>query len=151
MAIHKRKKRRMQKLEDVPLTPMIDVVFQLLIFFIYTFDPVPLETEMEAARPQAAASSPSDEDPNTLKIFIWPKNNPNAPNARIYSIDSESSAPGDLATVKSFLAQTARLDKDITVIITSMVDAYHGDLMAILDICALEDLKNLSVMSGQGS
>lgn len=151
MGIHKRKKRRMQKLEDVPLTPMIDVVFQLLIFFIYTFDPVPVETQMEAARPQASASNPSDEDPNMLKIFIWPKDNPSAKNDPIFSIDSETSGMTDLDGVKSFLVRTAELDKDITIIITAMVDSYHMDLMSVLDLCALLDLKNLSVMSGQGS
>lgn len=44
---------------DVPMTPMIDIVFQLLVFFIMTFKIVAMEGDFNINMPQAAQGSPS--------------------------------------------------------------------------------------------
>ena len=44
---------------EVPMTPMIDIVFQLLVFFIMTFKIVAMEGDFNINMPQAAQGSPS--------------------------------------------------------------------------------------------
>jgi biopolymer transport protein ExbD len=67
-------RRRQASDIEVPLTPMLDVAFQLLTFFILTFKPAPLELQFDLnllpTTPQAQPEpepppedSPSDEPP----------------------------------------------------------------------------------------
>ncbi len=49
---------------DIQMTPMIDIVFQLLIFFIMTFKIVAVEGDFSIKMPQAP--SPGNPDPNLL-------------------------------------------------------------------------------------
>lgn len=67
-------RRRTPTEVEVPLTPMLDVAFQLLTFFILTFKPAPLELQFDLnllpTTPQAQPEpepppedSPSDEPP----------------------------------------------------------------------------------------
>jgi len=52
----------------LPITPMLDMAFQLLTFFIFTYPPSGLEGQMAMAMPvgsEAAASKPEDVDPFT--------------------------------------------------------------------------------------
>ncbi|MBI1247339.1 biopolymer transporter ExbD [bacterium] len=62
---------------DVPMTPMIDIVFQLLVFFIMTFKIVAVEGDFDINMPQAAQGAPSTnlQVPLTLKLKAGPTGN----------------------------------------------------------------------------
>ena len=52
---------------ELPITPMLDFVFQLLAFFIATFQPAQLEVQMDLTLPEAAqarAADPKDVKPD---------------------------------------------------------------------------------------
>lgn len=51
-----RKNREETKDPDLDMTPMIDIVFQLLIFFVMTFKIVTLEGDFDVKMPRAAPS-----------------------------------------------------------------------------------------------
>jgi biopolymer transport protein ExbD len=61
---------------DLPITPMLDMSFQLLAFFILTFQPGPTEGQLAMALPAAGSSSATplsieaidEEKPVTLKV-----------------------------------------------------------------------------------
>jgi biopolymer transport protein ExbD len=67
---NKRQRATKKKLEDVPLTPMIDVVFQMLIYFVVTFEIPDRLTEMKVWRPQGENSAPTEnaEPPDNITI-----------------------------------------------------------------------------------
>jgi biopolymer transport protein ExbD len=44
---------------DLPITPMLDMSFQLLSFFIMTFRPAPTEVQIAMALPPAEGSDPN--------------------------------------------------------------------------------------------
>jgi biopolymer transport protein ExbD len=48
---------------DIPMTPMIDIVFQLLVFFIMTFKIVSMEGDFNIKQPSASKSEGEVEDP----------------------------------------------------------------------------------------
>lgn len=52
-----RRRRRSQSLEvELPITPMLDMAFQLLTFFVFTYRPSSFEGLMQMALPAAGAS-----------------------------------------------------------------------------------------------
>lgn len=57
---------------ELQMTPMIDIVFQLLVFFIFTFKIVPQEGDfyirMPLAAPQAGVPDPQQIPPMTLRL-----------------------------------------------------------------------------------
>jgi biopolymer transport protein ExbD len=64
-------RRRLRPDEDhgveMPITPMLDMAFQLLMFFIMTYHPSALEGHMDLSLPaagEAKAKQPQDVDPN---------------------------------------------------------------------------------------
>lgn len=76
MLVHKRKRQGTDFVEpDLPITPMLDMSFQLLAFFIMTFKPADPEGQMllalpkdEGGAPSLASVSPFDE--NKPKHYI---------------------------------------------------------------------------------
>lgn len=52
---------------DLPITPMLDMSFQLLAFFIMTFKPSPTEGQIAMSLPPAQVGGPSDKIPDPGK------------------------------------------------------------------------------------
>src|SRR3954464_13965228 len=70
MLTHKRKRPGTDFVEpDLPITPMLDMSFQLLAFFIMTFKPAPTEGQIAMTLPKEeggavpTSASPFDERP----------------------------------------------------------------------------------------
>lgn len=64
-----REKRISDSAIEVPMTPMIDVVFMLLIFFLVTFEVVVPEGDFSVRMPQVPGET-SDLDKTTLPIVV---------------------------------------------------------------------------------
>jgi biopolymer transport protein ExbD len=52
---------------DLPITPMLDMSFQLLAFFIMTFKPLPVEAQIAMALPASEGGGVSIPDPSSDK------------------------------------------------------------------------------------
>jgi biopolymer transport protein ExbD len=76
MLVHKRKRQSTDFVEpDLPITPMLDMSFQLLAFFIMTFKPSDLEGQILLALPKdeggpPSVTIPSVTDPDKPKHYI---------------------------------------------------------------------------------
>lgn len=58
--MHKRKRQTTDFVEpDLPITPMLDMSFQLLAFFIITFKPAPTEGQLALALPRDEPGTPA--------------------------------------------------------------------------------------------
>ena len=79
----KRKRHTDATRPDLPITPMLDMSFQLMAFFILTFRPAPTEAQLPLALPPAeggpAAVAPPpaelnlpDEDDLTVQVYAGP-------------------------------------------------------------------------------
>src|SRR5438067_13564030 len=75
---HSRRNRSGQHVDpDLPITPMLDMSFQLLAFFIFTFRPAPTEGQIllalpkqEGSKTETAVPDAMDERPVKLTVTV---------------------------------------------------------------------------------
>lgn len=117
------------------MTPMIDVVFQLLIYFIVTSKPIDVITNLDVFRPMADNSSKTDKPPNLVRIGIYQDG---------YTVND---VPATLETLDLAMSKIAAIDAGQTIMLTVSAVSEHGMLVKALDLCAKNGLKSLSVVS----
>jgi len=131
------------------MTPMIDVVFQLLIFFIVTMKQEDILARLHANRP--AGDKEQSDVINFLDIEI-------SQHAVLFmrnSVGADLTRPirgGDIpvhnfAPLDKLLSEQARFGTDATVTIRCTLDSSHGVLMEVLDLLAKHGFKNLNIFS----
>ena len=121
---------------ELEMTPMIDVVFQLLIYFIVTIKPVDVVTNLDVFRPAPNPNHPPDtKPPNLLRIGVYQDG---------YTLNDN---PVSLDAMDTALARIARIDAGQTIMVTVSAFSEHGALVRALDLCAKNGLKSLSIVS----
>jgi biopolymer transport protein ExbD len=133
MAIKSRRKPNEDpKLE---MTPMIDVVFQLLIFFIVTLKQEDIMARLMASRPAP--------DPNAV-----PENQPELINITVHRGGFIfRGKPLTLEGLDRQVERCAELSKKANVIVRCTADSPHRFLVQTLDICNKHGMVNLSIFS----
>ena len=134
MAKSKRSKGEELKLQ---MAPMIDIVFQLLIFFIVTMKQEDILAKLDVLRP---GHPPEDDvvcpvDPFTILI-----------DSKGYLMKG---VPLTEARLRESVEKFARYNKDSAVVIKCTLDSPHHLLVNLLDICAENKLDKLAVYSIQ--
>ncbi|MFT5123058.1 MAG: biopolymer transport protein ExbD [Kiritimatiellia bacterium] len=131
----KKNKRPPPKMEDIPLTPMIDVVFQLLIYFVFTFEPIDIFAHLEVYRPAADKSATTDTQPEVVRINVFPDG---------YTINGRVVSKESLLNI---LFRMSDLDPNQTVIIQPTANSPHAKLIELLDMCTQAGLNKFSIIS----
>ncbi len=117
------------------MTPMIDVVFQLLIFFVVAIKQEDILSQLSAFRPQ----------PGTVIN----------PGVELISLEIRSSGfslngrPVTISQLDHRLEQYSRLSNTATVTLKCSVDSPHGLLVQALDLCSKHGMENVSIFSRQ--
>lgn len=139
MAKHERQRKGKTEEEEseIPMTPMIDVVFQLLIYFLVTFEPTDVMAHLDVFTPSPDKSTPEEPPPtpNLIRIVIFPDG---------YSINDR---PVSREGLDRLLNKLAAIDPSQTVMINATGLSPHFRLIEVLDLCAKSGLSNLSVVS----
>lgn len=120
---------------DLPMTPMIDVVFQLLIFFIVTIKPIDVFANLDVNRPSPDSRQEKMETPKLIRIEVHEEGF--KVNDRVLSREK----------LEEFLKSAGDLDPTQTILIMCSGFAHHEQLVDVLDTCAKYKLSNLSVVS----
>jgi biopolymer transport protein ExbD len=121
---------------ELSMTPMIDVVFQLLIYFIVTIKPIDVITNLDVFRPAPDPNAKKDEKPpQLLRIGVYQDG---------YTLNDN---PISLEAMDTALGRMAALDAGQTIMITVSAVSAHGMLVRALDLCAKNGLRSLSVVS----
>jgi biopolymer transport protein ExbD len=136
MASKHKRKRVSQGGGDIEMTPMIDVVFQLLVYFIVTIKPVDVSAHLDVFRP-AADSKPKEvtTPPKMIQIQIY--QGALLMNGRSVDMDGLS----------RILEKLGAISTTQTVMIMCSRDSDHDSLVQVLDRCSKTGLTNLSVAS----
>ncbi|AFT66882.1 MAG: biopolymer transport protein ExbD [Cycloclasticus pugetii] len=131
-------KRKNREGFDLNLTPLIDVVFLLLIFFMVTttFD---RETQLKIELPQA--SGEQKQATKTLEVSIDSK-------SRFFINDKELVNSG-LETIKKALKQAAGDQKNPPLLISADGQATHQSVITVLDAAGQLGFVNITFAANQ--
>ncbi len=127
--------RKPQENPKAEMTPMIDVVFQLMIFFIVTIKQEDIFSKLNANRPAPNQASSSESNDTQIKIDIG------------YSGLIFNGRGVRMNELRSNLKQLSATSKNATVLIRCTMDSPHGRLVDVLDACNQYGMRNLSIFS----
>jgi len=116
------------------LTPMIDVIFQLLIFFMVATTFQDPEREMDLDLPQAQSGSALETELDEIVINV------KRDGSLILSGETV-----DRETLGRLLSSAAERDPDTPVTIRGDRLVHHEDVVSVMDACGLAGLTSLSL------
>jgi biopolymer transport protein ExbD len=121
---------------ELNMTAMIDVVFQLLIFFIVTTKPVDVITNLDVFRPVADPRQEQNKPPpKMIRINIFPDG---------FLINDRRVS---MAEMDVLVNKLAAISTEQTILVMCSSLSRHADLVRVLDLCTKYGLKDLSVVS----
>lgn len=116
------------------LTPLIDVVFQLLIFFLLATTFADPERELELDLPTAESGDRLDEEPEELVLDVLA-------DGSIRHSGRELSS----GQLRSLLERTASANPKTAITIRGERQARHESIVGVLDACGSAGLTQLSI------
>jgi biopolymer transport protein ExbD len=119
--------------EKIDMTPMIDVVFQLLIFFVLALKPLDIVAHLDVIRPMGTNPNPPGIDQFQVSVV---KDG--------FRINDRSVSVQSLAVI---LGRIAHFGKDQTVIVACDANAEHDGLVRVLDLCHAVGLNKIALVS----
>ncbi len=128
-------KRQAKENVDVNMTPLIDVVFLLLIFFMVstTFTD---KTEIKLDLPKASGSAQMKQ-PEAVKLVISSQGD--------YSVNGAKLINNNMATIKSAISKATNGDKSTPFIITADANTSHQSVVKVMDAAGQLGFTNLSI------
>lgn len=116
------------------MTPMIDVIFQLFIFFMVTLDLQNQQMDMGITLAMAPHGKPLGTlNPLTIHIDVSPK-------GRIYI----AKTPLSLGGLRRILGKArSEYGKDVPIVIRSDKDTFHKSVKSIMDACSSEGFSTI--------
>lgn len=123
--------------EAVNLTPMIDIVFQMIIFFVFTLD-------LEREKFDEDITIPKAEDAREIKEFepatIYPQVLSNG-NIKV------GTAIVDPGTFRALVRQAVqRYGQEVPVMVYGAAEATHNNIRRVMDICSEEGLYKINIV-----
>ena len=132
--------RKPQENPQLDMTPMIDVVFELIIFFVVTIQQEDIFTRLNANRPAPSTSSSSSESDTTVTIEIG--RGPDANGTLVYN-----KRVVNRSELNQNLREVARTSKKTPIVIKCASESPHKALVDALDICYRNQLYSVSIFT----
>ena len=132
--------RKPQENPALDMTPMIDVVFELIIFFVVTIKSEDLFSRLNANRPAPSSGSSSSESDTTVTIEIGKGRDANG--VLVYNKREVRRSELD-----QNLREVARTSKKTPIIVKCAENSPHKALVDVLDICYKNELFSVSVFT----
>lgn len=124
------------------MTPMIDVVFQLIIFFVVTLKQEDILSHLDAMAPSPdSRSTPQQEQIDMVTIDIY---NPKTQGGEGFLFNK---MPVGYKRLDSEIKRAARNNTSSTVLLRCTKDSPHSLLVKALDLCNKYHMTNLAIFS----
>ncbi len=131
--------RRARRDNSINLTPLIDVVFLLLIFFMVTTT-FTRETRMLISLPEAEAKAVAHEQA-TVELTISKDGS--------YAVDGQSLINRDIKTIMAALKDASAGDSQIPLVITADALATHQAVITAMDAAGRLGFETLNIATQQ--
>ncbi|WP_455202096.1 ExbD/TolR family protein [Kaarinaea lacus] len=124
---------------DVNITPLIDIVFLLLIFFMVstTFE---RESEIDVTLPEAAIDAPQEQS-DVIEIVISSEG--------MFYVNGKRVINKQVATLKQALLKVANGREDPPIIISADANATHQAVVTVMDAARQLGFVHLSFATSQ--
>ena len=132
--------RKPQENPQLDMTPMIDVVFELIIFFVVTIQQEDVLSKLNANRPAPSSGKSESESDTTVTIEIGRGHDANG--VLVYNKREVRRSELD-----QNLREVARTSKKTPIIIKCAEDSPHKALVDALDICYRNQLFSVSIFT----
>ncbi len=135
---------------DIPMTPLIDVVFLLLVFFLWTVSLQPVEQMLPSRLMAVAGAAPGllDEPPppeeDFDRVVVRLRWNAGQPSWQINDMALDS-----LADVQRRLQDIAAIKRDVTVILHPAQDVPLGHVIDLYDVTRLLGFERIQFAASQ--
>ncbi len=123
------------------MTPMIDVVFQLIIFFVVTLKQEDILSHLDAMAPAPDSKASPQEKIEMVTIDIY---NPKTQAGEGFLFNK---MPVRYAQLDTEIRRAARNNKGSTVLLRCTKDSPHSLLVKALDLCNKHGMTNLAIFS----
>ena len=133
--------------EKGDMTPMIDVVFLLLIFFMVTTSLIKEEADLGIQLPTNTPAQPSAELPSKHIIDILPNGSVRLNGGAISDSPDALTLHGLISTLSGLKASSDRMGVKTIVVIQADPASPHFKAIQVLDACAASDVKYASFAS----
>ena len=135
--------RRIQENPQLDMTPMIDVVFELIIFFVVTIKQEDIFSKLNCNRPAPASGQSSEKNEDiTVNIEIGRRYDGSPQGVILYNKREVRRSELDTA-----LKEIAKVKKTTPIIVKCAEDSPHKALVDVLDICYHNELFSVSVFT----
>ena len=132
--------RKPQENPALDMTPMIDVVFELIIFFVVTIKSEDLFSRLNANRPAPSNGPSQDTSETTITIEIGRGRDANG-------VIVCNKREVKRAELDQNLREVARTSTKTPIIVRAADDSPHKALVDVLDICYRNKLFSVSIFS----
>jgi biopolymer transport protein ExbD len=123
----------------IQLIPLIDIMFFCLIFFMILSAYYHVEAQLDITVPKSAHSTDVAKSTNTIVI--------NVSSSGTYTVNGEAY---DAAHLDSLLKQLKSLSQEQAVIIRADEKTFHKYIIETLDICARNNIQDISFATSEG-
>ena len=137
--------RKIQENPQLDMTPMIDVVFELIIFFVVTIKQEDIFSRLNVNRPApsppSATETPKDDISCTIEIdkalYHGERNGVYVYNKKVVTLQQ----------LEGYLRETAAVSVDTPIIVKCAENSPHKALVDLLDVCYKYKLFSVSVFT----
>lgn len=121
---------------NINLTPLIDVVFLLLIFFMVstTFT---REAHLTISLPEASAEGSTEQPAQTINVVIGAQGQ--------YTVNGEALVSNDALTLRRAVMKLAGDARDLPFVITADAQAAHQSVVTVMDVAGRLGFSQLSI------
>lgn len=122
---------------SINLTPLIDVVFLLLIFFMVTTT-FTRESHLSISLPEASAHAPEHaSETDSIDVVVGAEGQ--------YRVNGQLLVTSDALTLKRALLKLAGERRDLPFIITADAQATHQSVVTVMDVAGQLGFSGLSI------
>jgi biopolymer transport protein ExbD len=131
-----RKSRESEERFEVPMTPLMDMMFILIIFFLVSTSFRNPERDQQVRLPDTSEGAPSSKVPDDIIVNVR-QGGVLVVNQRIITIDE----------LQKQLIEAARKNPKQIVKVRGDAMAYHKQVVRVLEACSKADIKNVSIVT----
>ena len=137
------KKVKVEQVLTLPMAPLLDVVMQILCFFVVTYQMDQPESHLVVNLPSPSAGKPppGSKVPLLLNLGVFSNGQ--------YALGTSAAnmTPMSLDNIEETIRGAVEGNKDATVLVNVSQEAKTANLIKALDLCGKLGLKNLNVMT----